>query len=86
MWPPKKPNDHFDRVPKNDTVNKRTGGRVPPPGGKVNKRSYIGVLLHPCIEILNPYQNQSKTLRFWYESMKECKALKIGLLAIGMKE
>ena len=38
MWPPKTPNEHFDRVPKNDTVNMRTkrrGGtpRGYPPGG-----------------------------------------------------
>ena len=32
MWPPKTPNEHFDKVPKNDTVNKRTEGG-PPPGG-----------------------------------------------------
>ena len=33
MWPPKTPNEHFDKVPKNDTVNKATGGRVPHPPG-----------------------------------------------------
>ena len=32
MWPPKTPNEHFDRVPKNDTVNMRTERRVPPGG------------------------------------------------------
>ena len=33
MWPPKTPNEHFDKVPKNDTVNMRTNRGVPPPGG-----------------------------------------------------
>ena len=27
MWPPKTPNEHFDRVPKNDAVNRRTKTR-----------------------------------------------------------
>ena len=34
MWPPKTPNEHVDRVPENDTVNMRTGGRVPRGGGR----------------------------------------------------
>ena len=35
MWPPKTPNEHVDRVPKNDTVNMRTGrGPEDPPGGE----------------------------------------------------
>ena len=35
MWPPKTPNEHVDRVPKNDTVNMRTGrGPGDPPGGR----------------------------------------------------
>ena len=34
MWPPKTPNEHFDRVPKNDTVNMRTDPPGVPPGGR----------------------------------------------------
>ena len=34
MWPPKTPNEHFEKVTKNDTVNMTTNTRVPhPPGG-----------------------------------------------------
>ena len=34
MWPPKTPNEHFDKVPKNDTVNMSYERGVPhPPGG-----------------------------------------------------
>ena len=32
MRPPKTPNEHVDRVPKNDTVNMRTSRRGGPPG------------------------------------------------------
>ena len=36
MWPSKTPNEHLDRVPKNDTVNMRTNRGVgyPPGGGR----------------------------------------------------
>ena len=44
MWPPKTPNEHFDRVPKNDTVNMRTarGGVTPPGGGGGRHLSCLG--------------------------------------------
>ena len=32
MWPPKTPNEHFDRVPKNDIVNMRTEKSLSPGG------------------------------------------------------
>ena len=37
MWPPKTPNEHFDRVPKNDTVNMRTGRGGASPGGEAGR-------------------------------------------------
>ena len=32
MWPPKTPNEHFDRVPKNNMVNMRIDRSLPPGG------------------------------------------------------
>ena len=39
MWPSKTPNEHLDRVPKNDTVNMRTG-RGGDPGGQTFELSW----------------------------------------------
>ena len=37
MWPHTEPKEDFERVPKNDAVNMRTGRGVPPGGPPVGR-------------------------------------------------